>query len=149
MLQPRTFILQPRTFILQPRTFILQPRTIILHHTLSHFTTHFHTSPHTFTLHHTLSYFNLHFHTPPYVFKRFQIISNPFPFLFSLMHGGKPPPARLLPYGQYTAPPSAGAQSPRPQRPGSTSPHSPNRLTLHSSLAICPISIACYDGGRD
>ena len=83
--------------------------TFILHHTLSYFTTHFHTSaphfhtsaphfhtpPHTFTLHHTLSYFNLHFHTPPYVFKRFQIISNPFPFLFSLMHGGKPPPARL------------------------------------------------------
>ena len=35
------------------------------------------------------------------------------------LHGGKPPPARLLPAGQYTAPPSAGAQSPRPQRPGS------------------------------
>ena len=38
------------------------------------------------------------------------------------LHGGKPPPARLLPAGQYTAPPSAGAQSPRPQRPGSHAP---------------------------
>ena len=38
------------------------------------------------------------------------------------LHGGKPPPARLLPAGQYTAPPSAGAQSPRPQRPGSHNP---------------------------
>ena len=41
------------------------------------------------------------------------------------LHGGKPPPARLLPAGQYTAPPSAGAQSPRPQRPGSHNPTQP------------------------
>ena len=59
------------------------------------------------------------------------------------LHGGKPPPARLLPAGQYTAPPSAGAQSPRPQRPGSPppTPHHPMITTsapsakTHNQLA--------------
>ena len=40
-------------------------------------------------------------------------------FFFFCGGGGKSPPERLLPCGQYAAPPSAGAQTPRPQRPGS------------------------------
>ena len=53
------------------------------------------------------------------------------------LHGGKPPPARLLPAGQYTAPPPAGAQSPRPQRPGShtPTPHHPIITTTSAPSA--------------
>ena len=53
------------------------------------------------------------------------------------LHGGNPPPARLLPAGQYTAPPSAGAQSPRPQRPGShtPTPHHPIITTTRAPSA--------------
>ena len=51
------------------------------------------------------------------------------------LHGGKPPPARLLPAGQYTAPPSAGAQSPRPQRPGSHNP-TPHHPIITSTRAL-------------
>ena len=58
--------------------------------------------------------------------------------------GGKSPPHRLLPYGQYAAPPSAGAQTPRPQRPGSYPTHSRAICLLHRRSIITLIHLFIF-----
>ena len=58
-------------------------------------------------------------------------------------HGGKPPPARLLAYANTPLPPSAGAQSPRPQRPGFTHPL-PSLPSLRASISYARFFLAIH-----